>query len=92
MSYPLINGTVINGADELTTEGVELVSAGQGTIFAVSLGVGPNVLEFGAVVGQNGVDVAATPASLELVRGGLGVISMGQPDPNVTMLGVGDKP
>ena len=92
MTYPLINGAVINGAEESSTEGIELVSAGPGTIFAVSIGAGASVLEFGAVVGENGVDIAATPSSLDLVRGGLGVISMAQPDPNVTLLGAGARP
>lgn len=92
MSYPLINGAEINGSEELTTQGIDLVTAGHGTLVVSLVGVSAYPLEFGAHKGQVGVDVTGRPAGLDLVRAGLGVISVAQPDPNVTLLGVSARP
>lgn len=92
MSYPLINGAVINGAEEQTAKGIDLVTAGQGTLVVSLVGVSAYPLEFGAHKGQVGVDVTGRPAGLDLVRAGLGVISVAQPEPNVTLLGMSARP
>lgn len=92
MGYPLINGAEINGSEESAAQGIDLVTAGQGTLVVSLVGVSAYPLEFGAHKGQVGVDVAGRPAGLDLVRAGLGVISVAQPEPNVTLLGVSAQP
>lgn len=92
MSYPLINGAEINGADEPTSEGIDLVTAGQGMLVVSLVGASAYPLEFGAHKGQIGVDVAGRPLGMDLVRAGLGVLTVAQPSPDVTLLGVSARP
>lgn len=92
MSYPLINGAEINGSEGSAAQGIDLVTAGQGMLVVSPVGVSAYPLEFGVHKVQVGVDVAGRPAGLDLVRAGLGVISVAQPEPNVTLLGVSAQP
>jgi hypothetical protein len=92
MSYPLINGALINGAEEQTTKGIDLVNAGVGLVVVTTLGVSVTPLEFGAVTGQVGVDVAATPWGIDLARFGVGVSTIAQPDPDFVSVGVSARP
>jgi hypothetical protein len=92
MSYPLINGAEINGSDAATTEGIDLVTAGVGLVVVTTLGVSATPLEFGAVTGKVGVDVVARPGGMDLVRAGLGVTTIAQPDPDFVTAGVSARP
>jgi len=74
MSYPLINGSTINGAGNPDTEGIDLVSAGQAVAVSVLL-VGDAVpLEIGALA----VEVAIQPAGTDLVTAGQALLRYNQ--------------
>ncbi|MGB3881984.1 MAG: hypothetical protein WA955_15550 [Diaphorobacter nitroreducens] len=66
MGYGLINGAAINGADTQTTEGIDLVSAGQVTAASVLLPAGATPLEMGAP----SVQIVIHPSGMDLVTAG----------------------
>ncbi|WP_270175213.1 hypothetical protein [Diaphorobacter sp. ED-3] len=66
MSYPLINGSTINGADTAGTEGIDLVSGGQALAVSLLLVGDATPLEMGVVA----VKVAIQPSGVDLVAAG----------------------
>lgn len=85
MSYPLINGAVINGEDGAATgaEGIDLVAAGQVIASVRAQPSGVAALDLGAPRGQQGVDVALAPAGIELTRYGVHTAYLEQPPSNM---------
>ena len=92
MGYGLINGAPINGADTQSTEGIDLVSAGQVMAVSVLLPAGAVPLEFGQHRVRSGTDVALKVPGQDLVRAGIHGMLVAQPAPSVLMQAEGAYP